>query len=109
MLFEIAMSFTPPLAVLTLKGELDLHTAETLRCGVEQAVGMGCVLVDVDLSEVTFIDCAGIDALVTASSSLQAASSRLRVRRPSPVVARMTALTGTGALLGVVDPVPVVL
>jgi anti-anti-sigma factor len=104
MFFGISMSFTPPVAALVLKGELDLHTAQTLGCGIEQAVGTGCVVVDVDLSEITFLDSAGIDALLDARSTLQAASSRLRVRQPSPAVSRLLRLTGVDELLGLAGP-----
>ena len=106
MVFEIGTSFTPPVAVLRLRGELDLNTAKAVDWAVDEAVELGCILVGVDLAGVSFIDCAGIGALVGAMHRLSAASSQLCVHRFSPEVSRMMSLTGTDVLFGVSDLAP---
>jgi anti-sigma B factor antagonist len=106
MVFEIGTSFTPPVAVLRLKGELDLNTTKAIDWGIEEAVRQDCTLVGLDLSGVSFIDCAGIGALVQALHRLNAASAELCVHRLSPEVARMLKLTGTDVFLGVCDLAP---
>jgi anti-sigma B factor antagonist len=98
--FRIDASFTPPLAVLRVRGELDLSTAETLSWSVAQAIERGCGLVLLDLGDVCFVDCSGIGALVEAVHRMDAASAHLSVNRVSPQVARMLELTGTDALFG---------
>jgi len=106
MVFEIGTSFTPPVAVLRLKGELDLNTAKAIDWAVDEAVETGCILVGVDLAGVSFIDCAGIGALVGAMNRLSAASAQLCIHRFSPQVSRMLTLSGTDVLFGVSDLVP---
>ena len=104
---EISVRLTPPLAELTLKGELDFST--TLR--VDEAVDLaasasGCSLVAVDLHDVTFVDCAGIRTLVQARHRLDAACSHLWISGLSPQVSRMMKTTGTDSVFGVCDLVP---
>ena len=106
MVFEIGTSFTPPLAVLRLKGELDLNTAKAIGWAIDEALEQGCILVGMDLSGVPFIDCAGIGALVEANNLLRAAAAQLCVHRLSPEVARMMKLTRTDVLFGVSDLAP---
>jgi len=106
MVFEIGTSFTPPLAVLRLRGELDLNTTKSIDWALDEAIEMGCALVGLDLAGVDFIDCSGIGALVGALHRLSAASAQLCVHRFSPEVARMMKLTGTDVLFGVCDLVP---
>jgi anti-anti-sigma factor len=103
---DIGVRLTPPLAELTFSGELDLSEAERVGGAVGQVEAWSCSLVAVDLHDVTFIDCAGIGALVGALLRLDAASSHLWVSGLSPEVSRMMKLTGTDSLFGVSDLVP---
>ena len=106
MVFEIGTSFTPPVAVLRLKGELDLNTVKAIGWAVDEALDQGCVLVGMDLAGVDFIDCSSIGALVDAMHRLRAGSAQLCVHRLSPQVSRMMKLTGTDVLFGVSDLAP---
>ena len=106
MVFEIGTSFTPPIAVLRLRGELDLNTARAVDWAVDEALKQGCILVGMDLAGVSFIGCAGIAALIEAMHRLSAASAQLCVHRLSPQVSRMMNLTGTDVLFGVSDLAP---
>ena len=106
MVFEIGTSYTPPLAVLRLKGELDLNTVKALGWALDEALEQRCILVGMDLSGVSFIDCSGIGALVEAMHRLSTSSAQLCVHRLSPQVARMMKLTGTDVLFGVSDLAP---
>ena len=75
---EIALRLTPPLAELTLKGELDSSATQKVDWAFHLATSVwGCSLVAVDLHDVTFIDCAGIRTLVDARQRLETASSHL--------------------------------
>jgi anti-anti-sigma factor len=101
--FEIAMRLAPPLAQLTLRGELDVSTAEKVGMAVDQAIARNCGLVTFDLQEVTFTDCSGIGALVGAHQRLDEVASHMRVVGVSPRVSRMMKLTDTESLPGVAD------
>jgi anti-sigma B factor antagonist len=50
--------------VVTLAGELDLHTAPELEHALEGVVGLGGTAVAVDLAEVTFIDSTTLEVLL---------------------------------------------
>ena len=100
---EIAVRLTPPLAELTLRGELDLSNAERVGTAVDQAIAWNCGLVTFDLQDVTFTDCSGIRALVEAHQRLDEAASHMWVIGVSPRVSRMMKLTDTESLLGVAD------
>ena len=106
MVFEIGTSYTPPVAVLRLKGELDLNTVTSIGWAIDEALDQRCILVGMDLSGVSFIDCAGIGALVGVMHRLRGASAQLCVHRLSPQVARMMKLSGTDVLFGVSDLAP---
>jgi anti-anti-sigma factor len=106
MVFEIGTSFTPPLAVLRLRGELDLNTVNAIGWAIDEALDQGCALVGMDLAGVSFIDCSGIGALIEAMHRLNAASAQLCVHRLSREVSRMMKLTATDVLFGVCDLAP---
>ncbi len=101
--FEIAVRLAPPLAELTLRGELDLSNAERVGMAVDQAIARNCGLVTFDLQEVSFTDCSGIGALVQAHERLDACASHMRVVGVSPRVSRIMKLTDTESLPGVAD------
>jgi anti-anti-sigma factor len=103
---QIYLSQIPPRAELTVQGELDCATTEKIDQAIDRTAASGCTLVAVDLHDVTFIDCAGIGALVNARHRLDAGSACLWVIGLSRQVARMMTLTGTDALFGVSDLAP---
>ena len=100
---EISVRLTPPLAELTLRGELDLSNAERVGTAVDQAIAGNCELVAFDLRGVSFTDCSGISALVEAHQRLDEVASHMWVTELSPRVSRMMKLTDTESLLGVAE------
>jgi anti-anti-sigma factor len=98
MALEIKMSVTPPLADLTLRGELDVSAVARIGWTVDQALSRGCTVIAMDLRNVTSVDCAGIDALADTRHRLDAVSSHLHVTGRSPQVSRMISLTHTDGL-----------
>jgi len=90
----------PGTARVALVGEVDLGTAPVLR---DRLLSVLCdhrfVVVDVDLAGVSFLDCAGIGALVGARNTAVHVGRQLWVSHPQPFVHRVLELTG---LLGLV-------
>lgn len=106
--FEVQTRFTAPLAVLRIRGELDLSNEHHLAWSVEQAVVQHCTHVAVDLTGVPFIDCSAVGTLVGAAHRLREVSGELVVTGASPRVRRLLTLTGTGSFLGLGDGDPTV-
>jgi anti-sigma B factor antagonist len=92
--------------VVAVTGEVDLHTAPTLRSAlapVVAAVGPDRPDVVVDLTDVTFLDSTGLGEIVGAHKALQAAHGRLHLVTGNDRVRRLVAITGLDAVL-VVHP-----
>lgn len=83
-------------------GELDLATSPQLQDALREAELYARRIV-LDLRELAFLDTSGIHVIVDASHRLRQSRHRLvLVRGPSPVD-RLFALTGTTAVLDIVD------
>jgi len=82
------------------RGELDLSTAQTLTASLDAAVtAPSDVHVVVDLSEVTFIDCAGLRPLLQTRNLLRDRFWLYRVSAPVARLLDLTALTDAFACL----------
>jgi len=82
--------------VVALAGELDIADATRLR---DQLVSGAHSTVTVDLADLSFIDAAGLSALVSARRVLTDAGHTLRLRHPRPQVRRVFALVDLAHLL----------
>jgi anti-sigma B factor antagonist len=67
--------------VVTVRGEVDLATASQLAEVLDEVVGA-----TLDLSELAFMDCSAVSALLKADSAAKAVGRRLRIRRASSAV-----------------------
>ncbi|MGW3044206.1 STAS domain-containing protein [Kitasatospora sp. NPDC001159] len=79
--------------VVRANGEIDLDTAPSLRRALAAALESHREVV-LDLSEVTFMDCAGLGALVQARNQADRRGARLVLRGASRCVVRLLKLTG---------------
>jgi anti-sigma B factor antagonist len=79
-------------------GEIDLAVADRLRVEIVQ-LGEDQAKVILDLSGVSFMDSAGLGAMLGIARSLTAKRSELWISDLSPAAARIIALTGTSRLL----------
>jgi anti-anti-sigma factor len=86
-------------AMITLTGEIDLHSSSLVRTCLAQCLRDGIRTIDVDLTTVTFCDCSGLNTFLTASILTAAAGGSLRLHYPSPAVSRLFDLAGSGAFL----------
>lgn len=89
------------IAVVSLHGHLDPTTGGGLRGVTNEALRSGYLAMVLDLSAVTVVDAAGLDALVEAHEQVAAAGGSLRIRRPGPAVRRALALAGIDARIAV--------
>jgi anti-sigma B factor antagonist len=88
-----------PGPIVAVSGEIDIQSGPQLRdqlLGIIQRHGTRLAL---DLSGVTFIDCAGISVLLATRRRAQLEGGSLRVLRASPRVRRIFALTRLDAVL----------
>ena len=97
-----------------ITGELDLAIGDAVADAVIDAVAAAIVRsahgeaeVQLDLSEVSFIDCAGLSALLRARRSAAGHGCRVRIAAMSPAVRRLLDLSETLPVLaspGPADP-----
>jgi len=102
---EVTMSFAvTPLKILAdvtstrttihVRGEIDLATAPQFRRELEHWLSHGPSEVWVDLSGVSFMDSAGVHALLIALRTAHLIGSRIALTNTSPQVDRLLAVTG---------------
>jgi anti-sigma B factor antagonist len=77
------------------RGEVDLATVAAFEQALEGGIGSGCDLV-VDLSDLTFIDAAGLRALAEAAYRVSRDGRRLQLVRPTRNLGRLLRLVGLG-------------
>ena len=92
---------------VTVRGEVDLHTAPCLRETLAAAVQEQADLVLVHLDEVTFLDSTGLGVLVGAWKAQEGQGRRLELvcSRPEPL--KLLRITGLDRVLLVHPGVPV--
>lgn len=88
-------------AVVTVAGEIDLTNAESLRDALLSALNAGALGLVVDMVATTFIDSAGVTALVRASRRAGATQATLRLAVTAPAVLRVLNLVGIDQLIEV--------
>ena len=80
--------------VLRLRGELDLASKDVLETAMSAALDSRPQLLVTDLSELTFMDCAGASVLRRAHDRLAARKAQLLVTGTRPIVQRLFGLLG---------------
>lgn len=79
--------------VVSVSGEVDVHTCSELQAYLIDLVDAGAGHVVADLSEVTFLDSSGLGALVGVNKRLAQSQGRLAVVCADPQVLRVFSLT----------------
>jgi anti-sigma B factor antagonist len=90
-----------PLAVATVAGDIDLHTAPTLRSEALQLIGRGHRNLILDMSGVEFCDSSGLNALIGIWHSAQGTGGSLALAAVPYPLTRMLTLTGLNDILPV--------
>ena len=88
-------------AVVTAAGEIDLTNAESLRDALLSALNAGALALVVDMTAVTFLDSAGVTALVRASRRAAANEATFRLAVTAQSVLRVLNLVGIDRLIEV--------
>ncbi len=88
-------------AVVAATGEIDLTNADGLRDALLAALDAGAAGLVADLSTVTFLDSAGVTALVRASRRSRAENVTFRLAVAVPSVRRLLNLVGIDRLIEV--------
>jgi anti-anti-sigma factor len=87
-------------------GEIDTDVAGQLWGVLERALHDGDGGLDIDMSDVTFCDCQGLNVLLRLRQAALSGGHMLTITDPGPRVRRLLALTGTTSLFtGPVDGV----
>jgi anti-anti-sigma factor len=86
---------------LILDGVLDSHTADRLAEELDRLGADGDI--DLDLSQVSFVDSSGLRAVLASNGQLAAAGHELRLVAPQEPVRRLLAITNLDAHLCIVD------
>jgi anti-anti-sigma factor len=76
-------------SIITVTGDIDLGTAENLLARITALIGSARRGIDLDLSEVTFIDCAGLRTLNAIDARVRANGATTRLTAMSPAVVRL--------------------
>jgi anti-anti-sigma factor len=84
---------------LTVRGELDIASAPELQVVLESIVAGPHAVLVLDLTGLSFLDCAGMRPIRAARRALEARGGQLLVRHPSPIVERALLLGGLGEAL----------
>jgi anti-sigma B factor antagonist len=82
-----------------VRGEFDLAGVEAFTDAIDAATGGGPVVVELDLSDVSFIDSSGVGAIVVAARTVATRGSAVRIGGRSPVVERVLEVSGLEAAL----------
>jgi anti-sigma B factor antagonist/stage II sporulation protein AA (anti-sigma F factor antagonist) len=89
---------------LEVEGELDIESGETLKHTVHGVLEQGARKLRIDLTPTTFVDSAGLAALVAAANEVRDRRCELRVHSPKGSEARVFIdLTGLQSLLCLTD------
>jgi anti-sigma B factor antagonist len=89
----------PGIAVLTLRGELDMLTTPAFSSEVDAQLGRHLRALTIDLRQVTFLASTGLSALVKAHQDAESHGIALRLVGTDPAVARPIAAVGLGEVL----------
>src|SRR4051794_27476354 len=91
--FAAAVTRREGVAIIAVRGEVDLETAPRLREVIDAAIDGGA-RIEIDLRATTFIDSTGLAVLVDAYRRLGRVRDAVVVLRPQPKVQRVLEVSG---------------
>lgn len=87
------------MAVATVPVEVDISNADKVRDDLLAVLKEGPTVLVVDMSETTFCDSAGVNALVRVYQQALATGTAVRLVTTTPAVQRVLAVTGVDRLI----------
>ena len=103
MALSIATSADGDSRVIRVRGEVDVSNKDELNAAIADAQAADAHEVEVDLTEVSYIDSSGIGVLVAAAHRASDSGTRFFVSHPQRNVARVLSMLGMGEELGLVS------
>ena len=97
--FAAEIAIEGDVSVAWLSGELDVATAPLLADGLTATNSTMWPRLVLDLSNLDFVDAAGLGAIVRARNELRSRSGELTLRAPSPFAARILEVAGLAGLV----------
>jgi anti-sigma B factor antagonist len=80
--------------IVSVVGEVDAASADTLRNAIIEAIDAGAKRVSIDMRDVSFMDSSGLRVLIAGYKAAESSGGTLAVRSPSDVVTRLLEITG---------------
>jgi anti-sigma B factor antagonist len=91
---------------LRVSGEIDLHTAQSLRDAALAALRQHGATLRIDLREVPFMDSTGLEVLLATRRRAQLEGGSLTLVGPTPAVRRVIEVTGLDKLFPIAPDEP---
>lgn len=92
----------PPQAVVLIRGEIDAATGPVLAATIDD-LPAAVTMVELDVTEVTFIDSTGLGVIAALINRLQPVGGRITIRNPSEMVVRLLNVTDLMQFVTIVD------
>jgi anti-anti-sigma factor len=89
--------------ILSVAGELDLHTSSQLADALASAMDAGTPWVAVDMQQVSFMDSSSLGVIVASSERAREHGGGVAVACLQPAPMKVIALTGLDTVLTVVE------
>jgi anti-anti-sigma factor len=97
--FDIAAAINGSIATVVISGELDNSSAPRVISMVQEIAGAPVHGIELDCKGVTFLDSAGVRALIVSRNDAARMGIDVVVVQPSPPVTRVIEMTGLVGLL----------
>jgi anti-anti-sigma factor len=91
---------------LRVSGEIDLHTAQSVRDAALAALRQHGATLRIDLREVPFMDSTGLEVLLATRRRAQLEGGSLTLVGPTPAVRRVIEVTGLDKLFPIAPDEP---
>ena len=97
----ITVNPTPERYLVAVSGEVDISNVPELRDAINLALEQPPAVVELDFSQVSYIDSTGIGVLVGAAHHARVHDKQLAVTHAQPNVMRVAQLLGVDELIGI--------
>lgn len=92
--FTIEINTSQPIPVISVFGEIDLHTCPQLQDSLNSVLDEGYKVIVADLSEVPYIDSTGLGVIAHAARRLIESQGEVRIVSTNSTVLKVIQLSG---------------